>query len=242
MRRLPTAMLGLLLLAAPAPATATEPDAVVLLHGMGRGPWAMKLLGHRLDEAGYEVHNLSYPRRNGSLDELVVEVHRQYRVCCAEGAREVHFVTHSLGGLVARAYLAEHRPANVGRVVMLAPPNGGSEIVDRLGGAWWFRMILGPMAPQLGTGDDALPKRLAVPRDAEVGVIAGDRWLNPAGPLALPGPHDGTVSVAATRLPGMRDHLVVPTTHTFIMNSKQVAREVVHFLRHGRFERADDPT
>jgi len=229
--------LGLLLLAGPALAQA-EPrsDSVVLLHGLGRGPWAMKLLEARLAAAGYRVHNLAYPRRATSMEEAVAELHREFGDCCSQDGGRVHFVTHSLGGLVVRAYLADHRPHNLGRVVMLAPPNGGSEIVDRFGSSGLFRVLFGPMAPQLGTGRNDLPARLPAP-DCEVGIIAGDRWINPVGALILPSPHDGTVSVDRTRLDGMKDHLVVPHTHTFIMNSSEVAREVVHFLRAGEFER-----
>jgi pimeloyl-ACP methyl ester carboxylesterase len=170
------------------------------------------------------------------MDEIVAEVHRQFLECCQEDGGRIHFVAHSLGALVIRAYLAEHAPAKLGRIVMLAPPNGGSEIVDRFRGWWWFRTLLGPMAPQLGTGPEDLPARLPVP-DCDVGVIAGDRWINPVGRLVLPPPHDGTVSVARTHLAGVKDHLVVPHTHTFIMNSTRVAREIAHFLRHGKFER-----
>jgi pimeloyl-ACP methyl ester carboxylesterase len=196
----------------------------------------MKLLEGRLADSGYRVHNLAYPRRADAIEEIVAEVHRKFIDCCSHGTGEIHFVTHSLGGLVLRAYLAKHRPRNLGRAVMLAPPNGGSEIVDRFRGWGLFRTILGPMAPQLGTGPDDLPARLPV-LDCEVGVIAGNHWINPLGPMVLPAPHDGTVSVNRTHLAGMKDHLVVPHTHTFIMNSKQVARQVIHFLRHGKFER-----
>jgi pimeloyl-ACP methyl ester carboxylesterase len=196
----------------------------------------MKLLERRLSDAGYRVHNLGYPRRADSIEEIVEEVHSRYLDCCHRDGGRIHFVTHSLGALVIRAYLADHPPGELGRIVMLAPPNGGSEIVDRFRGWWLFRAILGPMAPQLGTGPDDLPARLPVP-SCDVGVIAGNRWINPLGPFVLPPPHDGTVSVDRTHFAGMKDHLVVPQTHTFIMNSTRVAREISCFLHHGRFER-----
>jgi len=195
----------------------------------------MKLLEVRLRNAGYQVHNLAYPRRVDSIEEIVESLHASYLECCNERAGRLHFVTHSLGGLVARAYIEEHPPPNLGRVVMLAPPNGGSEIVDQFRDWEVFGAVLGPLAPQLGTGPVDLPARLGVPR-CEIGIIAGDRWVNPLGPIFLTEPHDGTVSVDRTYLPGMKDHLVVPHTHTFIMNSSRVAREIVHFLRSGQFE------
>ncbi len=196
----------------------------------------MRLLEWRLANAGYRVHNLAYPRRADSIETIVAEVHRLLSDYCLHDTDEVHFVTHSLGGLVLRAYLAKHRPRNLGRAVMLAPPNGGSEIVDRFRGWSLFCSVLGPIAPQLGTGSDDLPARLPIP-DCEFGVIAGNHWINPVGPMILPSPHDGTVSVYRTHLSGMKDHLIVPYTHTFIMNSKQVARQVIYFLGNGKFER-----
>lgn len=211
-------------------------ETVVLLHGLGRGAWSMNLLARRLAQASYRVHNLGYPRRADSIETIVAEIQRLFNGCGAREGSQVHFVTHSFGGLVLRAYLSEHSPARVGRAVMLAPPNGGSEIVDRFGTWRLFGILLGPLAAQLGTGPDDLPAILARPA-CEFGVIAGRHWINPAGPFWLPSPHDGTVSVRQTRLPGMKDHLVVPHNHTFLMDSQQVTHQVIHFLRHGNFER-----
>ncbi len=117
---------------------------------------------------------------------------------------------------------------------MLAPPNRGSEIVDQIGGYRAFAWVLGPIAPLLGTGEEDLPSQLPPP-PIPFGVIAGSRWINPLGPLVLPEPHDGTVSVASTRLDGMSDHLIVSHNHTFIVNSAQVTDEILHFLRDGKF-------
>jgi pimeloyl-ACP methyl ester carboxylesterase len=195
----------------------------------------MKVLEQRLSHAGYRVHNLDYSRRATCIDNIVAEVHSRLLGRRHQDGGQCHFVTHSLGGLVVRAYLAAHPVDNLGRAVMLAPPNGGSEIVDWFRDLRLFRILLGPVAPQLGTRAEDLPARLPVP-DCDVGVIAGNHWINPLGPFVLSAPHDGTVSVDRTRLVGMKDHLVVPHTHTFIMNSPRVAHEVIHFLRHGRFE------
>jgi len=211
-------------------------ETVVLLHGLARSAANMLILEWRLEALGYRVCNVGYDTRVSRIEEAVEEVYEAVRACRG-GERTLHFVTHSLGGLVLRALLAERSLAGLGRAVMLAPPNGGSEIADRVGALSWLERLMGPLSSQLGTGQDDLPRRLPVP-SIPFGVIAGDQWINPVGPLWLPAPHDGTVSVASTRLTGMRDHLVMPYTHTFIMNASPVAAQVDTFLRQGHFDRS----
>ncbi len=143
-------------------------------------------------------------------------------------------MTHSLGGILVRAYLADHPLSNVGRVVMLAPPNHGSELADLVRDSRLFQLALGPMAQQLGTGPDSLPNRLPAP-NFELGIIAGTRSVNPLSGFFVPGESDGTVSVESTRLTGMSDFITVPTSHTFIMRSGATAGYVIEFLRHGQF-------
>ncbi|MFK7897646.1 MAG: esterase/lipase family protein [Myxococcota bacterium] len=210
-------------------------DTVVLLHGLGRSARNMLILEWRLRAMGYSVCNLNYDTRVQGIEEILEEVAPAVKRC-AEGAEAVHFVTHSLGGLVLRALLEAESLPEAGRAVMLAPPNQGSEIADELRDLRVTKSVLGPIAGQLGTRESDLPQSLSAPR-IPFGVIAGDRWVNPVGPIWLPSPHDGTVSVASTRLDGMEDHLVLPHTHTFIVNSAGVARQVDAFLRQGRFNR-----
>jgi hypothetical protein len=143
-------------------------------------------------------------------------------------------VTHSLGGIMLRAFLEEHRPDNLGRVVMLSPPNQGTELVDRFGDHPWFRRASGPTAQELGTQPSSLPKRLG-PADFELGIITGDVSYNPITSWMITGADDGVVAVDSARLEGMTDFLVVPRSHTFIMNSGKVTKEIVHFLEHGSF-------
>ncbi len=119
---------------------------------------------------------------------------------------------------------------------MLAPPNRGSELVDALSDSQLFRSAMGPSAQQLGTGPESLPNRLPAP-EVEVGVIAGTGSINPIGSAVIPDEDDGIVSVESTRLEGMKDFLLVSSSHAFIMRSDEVGRQVVHFLRHGAFER-----
>ena len=136
-------------------------EAVVLLHGLGRDAGSMTALQRRLEAGGYRVEAHDYPSTRGSLDELVNGLAEHVDRCCA-AAHRVHFVTYSLGGILVRALLAEQRPAHLGRVVMIAPPNRGSEWVDRLGDSVVFERAYGPVGRALGTGPQSLPNRLAM--------------------------------------------------------------------------------
>ncbi len=231
-------------LAGASSAGADDEDLVVLLHGLGRSRNNMLILEWRLERMGHRVCNIGYDTRVGRIQDAVASVRASIDACRNEGGGRLHFVTHSLGGLVLRALLSEEAPGALGRAVMLAPPNQGSEIADRLAEFGWLGTVMGPLAPQLGTGPEDLPRTLPAP-PIPFGVIAGDDWINPAGPLWLPAPHDGTVSVESTRLRGMSDHIVLPYTHTFIVAAGPVADQVDRFLRHGAFAHdsadPDDP-
>ena len=137
-------------------------EHVVLLHGLGRSGWSMRPLARAIGSGGYTVHNLDYPSRSATPEQIVAHLHEQLERCCARADR-VHFVTHSLGGILARAYVDRHAPANLGRVVMLAPPNRGSEYVD-IAERWRIAKLLGPTGAQLGTGAQSLPNRLPAQR------------------------------------------------------------------------------
>lgn len=229
-----TALLAAACRADPAGDAARDPrEAVVVLHGLGRDAGSMATLARRVAAGGFRVENHDYPSTQGSLDELVSGLSTSVASCCADAPR-VHFVTYSLGGILVRAFLAEQRPPHLGRVVMIAPPNRGSEWVDRLGDTVAFERAYGAVGRALGTGPDSLPNRLG-PADFEVGVIAGTAALNPMGAALIPGEDDGTVSVESAKLEGMSDFLTVPHSHTFIMNSRAVAAATLRFLETGRF-------
>ena len=150
----------------------------------------------------------------------------------------IHFVTHSLGGILVRQYLREHEIPRLGRVVMLGPPNQGTEVVDRLREFPGFRFVYGEAGLQLGTGRDSVPKQLGEV-NFDLGVIAGTRSINLFLSTMIPGENDGKVSVGNTRVEGMNDHLAMEVTHTFMMRNDRVIAQVIHYLRHGRFQRSD---
>jgi pimeloyl-ACP methyl ester carboxylesterase len=195
----------------------------------------MKRLEWVLKRQGYAVINESYPSTRLSIEEAADAWLSEIlaRAAVREAPR-VHFVTHSAGGIVLRQYLAEHELARLGRVVMLAPPNQGSELADRLKHNLLFRKLTGPAGQELGTGADDLPQCLPA-ANFDLGVIAGNRSLNPLFSAWIPGPDDGKVSVARARLDGMKEMLVVARSHTWMMWRLDVTRALGQFLKRGTF-------
>jgi len=217
----------------------TMPDAsecVILLHGLGRFKQSMRRLEEHLKSLGYTTINLAYPSTTKSI-ETIAETHlaRTVQGCEAQGAVKIHFVGHSLGGLVVRQYLQRHSMPAGSRLVMLSPPNQGSELVDLLMKVPLYRWITGPAGQEIGRGPESVVNRLK-PVGIDVGVIAGNLSINLLFSAFMDGPDDGMVSVKSTMLPEMRDFIIVPNTHTFIMRDPLVMRQVAHFLKHGRFD------
>lgn len=223
-------------------------DGVLLLHGIARTARAMKRLMCALEADGFRCLALDYPSRKMDLAKLAEYVETAAAPWAAGIEGRIHLVGYSLGGLVARVLLARHAARQtksfvaepliaIGRTVLLAPPNNGSEIADALAGLRLYRRFYGPAGGQLGTRRDAATAALlgSAPAEMEVGVIAGTRSLDPFGWLFLPKSNDGKVSLASTRLDGVVDHLVLPATHTFIASNPSVIRATRCFLHHGRF-------
>jgi hypothetical protein len=180
---------------------------------------------------------MEYPSRSASIEKLSDDaIGLAVEDCQRHGATSIHFVTHSLGGILVRSYLARHTIPNLGRVVMLGPPNQGSEVVDKLGSWWLFKKLNGPAGGELGTDKNSTPNQIGQANFC-VGVIAGDHSLNWINSLLIQGPDDGKVSVERTKLAGMTDHIVIHATHPFIMCNRTAMKQTIHFLRTGQFER-----
>lgn len=238
-------------------------ETVVLLHGLGLGSWAMKRFEHALRREGYRVVNLTYGSLGTPLEALAGSWLPQVLHATGAGsAPRLHFVTHSMGGIVLRLWLYQQTAAithapdpgataaafpsllaaphhRLGRVVMLAPPNAGSEVPDHLRHFPPFRWFTGVNGARLGTGPDSFPRALGPwPASAgQLGVIAGNRSFNPLFSAWIPGPDDGKVAVASTHLGGMSDFLVLSHSHTWLQWRRETIRQTLAFLRDGRFLR-----
>ncbi|MCB1721305.1 MAG: alpha/beta hydrolase [Rhodospirillales bacterium] len=238
-------------------------DFVVLLHGILRSKLDMLPLEKFLEKNGFETINILYPSREMSLEEITsfvkdtIEEHisqshlssdetqgasrsKTYASDAAtlsEGKeRRLNFVTHSMGGLIARYFIATHKPENLGKVVMLGPPNTGSEFADFLNDNKWlgpiFRSIFGPASAQLKTNYKHIDGDITYP----LGIIAGSTSINPLAPWILDGQHDGIVPVERTKIAGMSDHIVIPANHSFMMFSPDVMKQTLYFLENSAFK------
>ena len=213
-------------------------ETVVLLHGIGQIPHALFLLQRRLKREGYNVVNLSYPSTKISIEEIgkslfQESLDKEFWIA----KTKVHFVTHSMGGLVAACYLELNKSwiprEKLGRVVMMAPPHGGSEVADFLCDLPLYKWVFGPAGQQLTTQHQS-----EVQSDIfyELGIIAGRlEWPFTLSSYLIPTASDGRVSVESTKLADMADHVSVKGSHTLMVNKKEVHDLIVSFLKEGKF-------
>ncbi len=213
-------------------------ETVILLHGLARTSRSMGTIRKCLEGVDFTVINIGYPWQRMNIEAIA----KDYLAPAVKGAlsysQKIHFVTHSMGGIILRHYLEHAAIDKLGRAVMLAPPNGGSELIDILKAREITQNILGPAACQLSTDSTSLVNNLGKTK-VPTGVIIGSWSWNPFFSLFIPGLNDGKVSVESSKLPGMQEHLVAATSHSFIMYRRTIHKQVISFLRYGRFIRAD---
>lgn len=216
-------------------AQAATPETVVLIHGLGRSNMAMWKLASRLEEAGYEVHRVGYSSFNTTSDEVIADISQQINDCCAQNQTAVHFVGHSLGGLLIRAYLRDNQVSNLGRVVMIGTPNNGTGVADRYKDHCLINLI--PIAAALGTDESSFPNSLPRP-NYPVGIIAGSFAGSVFDENDLPGRDDGVVPVESTKLEGMTDFIEVESGHSMLRYNDEVAQQTITFLREQTFTKS----
>lgn len=220
---------------------ASASECVVLLHGLARTSASLDEMQRALEEDGYRTANIDYPSRDHQIAELAdMAVEDGLDDCRSDDSVEtIHFVTHSLGGILVRQYLNDKSIVELGRVVMLGPPNQGSDAADDLDAVPGFDWINGPAGRQLGKGEDSVPLALG-PVDFELGVIAGNRTIDPITSAVLENPDDGRVSVEDTKVEGMDDFVIVEHSHAFMMQRRVPIELTKSFLRTGRFYEVTD--
>ncbi len=230
-----TLLLGILTIM---PAKAIENNEhVVLLHGLFRTAKSMVKMEHSLSICGYHVMNVDYPSRKLIIRDLSEKyVGEAVNSCRKNGADKIHFVTHSLGGILIRDYLSRNKMTDLGRVVMLGPPNKGSEIVDALGQLKIFEWINGAAGKNLGTENSSIPNQLG-PVNFPLGIIAGDRSINWINSSMISGKDDGKVSIENTKIDGMTDHNILHVTHPYLMKNREAIRQTIAFLKTSQFDK-----
>lgn len=214
-------------------------DYVVLLHGISKDPKIMQKIERFLESLGYQVRNIGYPSMEYSIDALSQQVWENIQKACPDPNKKIHFVVHSLGALITRKILSQHSLPNCGRVVMIAPPNHGTEVVDFLVKFNFYRKKFGPAGMELITGPHGFAAKLPQKADFDVGIIAGNCSTLADLPFTwfvLPSKSDGKVTITSTKLEGMRDHIIVPASHPEIPNNPITAHQVAYFLKYDKFD------
>ncbi len=211
-----------------------ESDTVILLHGLWRSFWTMEPMAQHLHQKGYHTVNIPYPSFTKSMDDLVEYIENIIQKYQGQG--KIHFVTHSLGGIIARELFSRLNITEVGRLVMLAPPNQGSEIIDWLEDSPLFRLALGPAGMQLSSDKIKSPP---IPHEIEAAIIMGNQSMIPFFRDMLDDENDGIVSVEKGKLEGMNEFHVMDADHTFITSDPNVMSLTSHFIQHGP-QKADD--
>ncbi len=213
-----------------------DDELVVLAHGLGRSDWAMWRLAEQLEDAGYKVCRLDYDTLGESVSSVLAETSKQIDACIVN-APKIHFVGHSLGGLITRAYLQNNLDKigqeRLGEVVLMGTPNKGSELADHFNDSWLMD-IAGGITQAMMTGDNSLGNSLGE-LEVNFGVIAGTESSSLTNDK-FTGPNDGLVSVESTKLKNMSDFITIKVNHAQMRYNEEVAEQTIHFLRKGVFK------
>ena len=202
----------------------------MLLHGLARSSRSMRKLEQALNGAGFRTINIDYPSTRFTNAQLLERfIHPGITKYCPPDAYQLHFVGHSMGGILSRLYIQQQRPAKLGKVVTIASPHKGTELVDKLGWIPLFKWINGRAGYEMGAKANTLLDSLPKP-DYPVLAVVGTFSGNPFYSLLIPGRDDGKVSVDSASLLGAQQVLKVPYSHTYIMKKRKVIEAVVGFL------------
>jgi hypothetical protein len=217
-----------------------ESELIILLHGLARSDSSFVKMEKSLQDEGYKTCNISYPSTKHLIEKLVSHfVLPDIKRCLKGKYKQVNFVTHSMGGILVRYIATQDKPFKINRVVMLSPPNKGSEVVDTLGGLWLFRAINGPAGLQLSASNDSMPNTLGI-ADFELGIITGNQSINLILSSMIEGDDDGKVSIESAKLEGMKDFIVIEATHPYIMENNKAIEQTKNFLKNAKFKHSAD--
>lgn len=208
-------------------------ETVILLHGLARTKRSLGTMENALSDAGYRVCNIDYPTRKHQIAALADSIGTPIDKVMQNNQDEVHFVTYSLGALVLRAYLAKQQDLPLGKIVLIAPPHGGSPVADFIQARAWLRWLFGPVIQQLGIKQDNPP--WSIPSEVLMGILAGSRAWDPFT-LLFNEMNDGRVSVSGTKHPMMTDHLVLPLSHFQMTYHPDIIHQTIFFLKRGHFQ------
>ncbi|MFT5900798.1 MAG: triacylglycerol lipase [Glaciecola sp.] len=213
-------------------------DQIILLHGMYRSAVAMQPLETFFRNQGYQVTNISYPSTKYDIQTLVRDyLHPAVEKARRKGMQKIHFVTHSMGGILVRYYLKNHPLESLGKVVMIGPPNQGTELAELFADSSWIDTNTGPAKLQLSAQQDSWVNQLG-PVNFVVGIIAGNYNSNLLTAWLLPGEDDGVVSVESTKVQNMKDFMIVNEKHFKLRGNITVLHQAAYFLKHSSFYRS----
>jgi pimeloyl-ACP methyl ester carboxylesterase len=211
-----------------------QKDYVVLLHGMAVNSLYMLRLEKALSKEGYQIINMDYPSRKSTISDISNMIFKKLNLINKESNLKVHFVGFSMGCLVIRELLGKNELPNVGNIVLIGPPNHGSQVSDFLVNNIFYKAFFGPAGQQLTTN---FAKNNPFPSlQHTFGIIAGNVCLDPFSYFILPKENDGKITVESTKLEGMKDHIIIPISHTLMVFSNEVIKQVIYFLKYSHFK------